>query len=99
MLRIEDIINTLDQHKSRLLEDFSVVRIGVFGSYARGDQTLQSDIDFIVEFSENLVDLFDTKYRLKLFLRDLFDKPVDLANAHALKPYVMKEIAGEVRYA
>ncbi len=99
MLDLDEIISTLAQHKVRLRTEYCVNRIGVFGSYARGDQTAQSDIDFIVDFYADCSDFFDTKYRLKSFLTELFHKRVDLANHEAIKPYVMEEISREIKYA
>lgn len=99
MLSLDEIISTLNQNRALLRTQFGVEKIGVFGSYARGDQTGPSDIDFIVEFSDNVVDLFETKYQLRQYLSDVFHKPVDLANLSAIKPYVYKEISPEIRYA
>lgn len=42
-----------------------MVKIGVFGSIAREDQTEDSDIDIIVEFKENTKDLYELKQNLK----------------------------------
>jgi len=99
MLNLEEIIKTLSQYNVRLLSEYGVRNIGVFGSYARGAQTPESDIDFVVDFADDCQDLFDTKYRLRQFLSGLFDKQVDIANFKAIKPYVLKEIAGDIRYA
>jgi predicted nucleotidyltransferase len=53
------------------LKRFSVRRIGLFGSYARGQQTAQSDIDFIVEFDRPTYDNF---YNLCVYLEKLFKR-------------------------
>jgi predicted nucleotidyltransferase len=99
MLSLEQIISTLEQNRTRLHAVYGVQRIGVFGSYARGNQTADSDIDFVVDFSDNLTDLFETKYQLREFLSAIFHKQIDLANLKAIKPYVYKEISQEIRYA
>jgi len=49
---------------------YHIIRIGLFGSYARGDQNVNSDIDLLVEFEDNTQDLYD----LKLQLKDFFQK-------------------------
>lgn len=49
------ILGTLKQ-RNEALKQFSVRRIGLFGWYARGQQTTQSDIDFIVEFDKPTYD-------------------------------------------
>ncbi|MCS6831583.1 MAG: nucleotidyltransferase family protein [Armatimonadota bacterium] len=45
-----EIKDILAQHKLELAEKYSVKEIGIFGSYARGEQTDQSDLDVLVEF-------------------------------------------------
>lgn len=99
MLNLTEIISTLAANQKLLQTEYGVKRIGVFGSYARGEQTGQSDIDFIVEFSDSIMDLFETKYQLRQYLSNIFHKPVDLANINAIKPYVLKDITPEIRYA
>lgn len=99
MPRLEDILQTLKQEKEHLRKEYGVQRIGVFGSYACGTQTQDSDIDFVVEFDKELPDLFKTKYQLRRYLADTFGRQVDLANLEAIKPYILKEISKEFRFA
>jgi uncharacterized protein len=66
------ILLFLSKNKGILRERFHVVRIGLFGSYARGDQNSKSDIDLIVEFEENTQDLFELKIKLKSFIQGQF---------------------------
>lgn len=99
MLSVNEIIQTLSRYREQLSCDYGVKNIGVFGSYARGAQTQESDIDFVVDFEDDCSDLFETKYQLRVFLSGLFNKQVDIANLRALKPYVLKEIAEDIRYA
>ncbi|MCK9278725.1 MAG: nucleotidyltransferase domain-containing protein, partial [Methanoculleus sp.] len=47
----EEVFTTLQRLKDELSTRFSVSRIGIFGSVARGEQTEASDIDILVEFS------------------------------------------------
>ena len=47
----EEIFATLRHLKDDIATRFSVSRIGIFGSVARGEQTEASDIDILVEFS------------------------------------------------
>lgn len=69
-----DIISVLEENREDL-RDFGVQRIGLFGSFVRGEEGSDSDIDFLVTFEENS---FDDYMGLKFFLEDLFDKDVDL---------------------
>jgi predicted nucleotidyltransferase len=52
----KDILHFLNLHKEKLQERYSVVKIGLFGSYAKDSATKESDIDIYVEFG-------DKKYR------------------------------------
>lgn len=47
----DDIMHRIREHDDFLLSH-GIKRIGLFGSYARGEQNKQSDIDFVVEFDE-----------------------------------------------
>ena len=47
----KEIISLLKKHKD-LLKKYKVKRIGLFGSYVRGEQKKRSDIDFLVEFED-----------------------------------------------
>lgn len=73
-LNRESVVESLKEHKEDL-EDFQVVRIGLFGSFLENEHDSSSDLDFLVEFEENT---FDNYMKLKLFLEDLFDRDVDL---------------------
>ena len=47
-----EIINIPKTEKPFIKENFGVILIGIFGSYAKKNQTIDSDIDFLVEFTE-----------------------------------------------
>ena len=71
-----------------------VVRAGVFGSVARGEDTDQSDIDFLVEFEKGrtLLDLSG----LRLDLIDLLGRDVDVATPKSLHPKLRDQVMAEV---
>lgn len=85
----------LKENKQILKEKFFVEKIGYFGSYARGEQTEDSDIDILVELSKPLGwDFID----LKEFLEEILDREVDLVTVKALKPQLKDQILNEVIY-
>jgi uncharacterized protein len=45
----EDIISFITTHKASFEREFGLKRIGLFGSYARGESREESDIDIVVE--------------------------------------------------
>ena len=51
-----DILNELSKNKSYIEQNFEVEKIGLFGSYAKGKQTEDSDIDIYVEFKHKTFD-------------------------------------------
>lgn len=53
ILTKEEIIEKLRENKE-ILKQYGVKRIGLFGSYIRGDQKKDSDIDLVVEFDLSL---------------------------------------------
>lgn len=95
MINKNEILQQIEQHKDRIRE-FGVTEIGVFGSYVRGEQTENSDIDILVDFEKD-------KKTLKTFLafcdyiESLFRKiKVDVVSKKGLneflKPYILKEV-------
>jgi hypothetical protein len=91
---LAEIKKALDQHKAFLSERFKVKGIGVFGSYARGEQEEGSDIDILVEFSEPVG--FFLFPDLEEYLSGLFGVKVDLVSKKALKPRIGKHILQEL---
>jgi predicted nucleotidyltransferase len=63
------ILNTLSQHR-RELQQVGVRRIGLFGSYIRGDESESSDMDFLVTFDRNTFDAYDNT-RVDAVVRNL----------------------------
>lgn len=86
MINRSDILHFLRINKALFQEKYNVVKIGIFGSYSREEQTENSDIDIIVEFGENTEDLFDKKYDLREYLKTEFKKNIDLCREGAIKP-------------
>jgi len=74
---------------------FGVIRIGLFGSVIRGEQTYKSDVDILVELKDeyktlkNYVALVD-------YLESFFDSKVDLVTVESLDPYIQPYILNEV---
>jgi predicted nucleotidyltransferase len=79
-----------------LKEKYHVKKIGIFGSFVRGEQKKGSDLDILVEF-ETPIGFFDF-IRLENLLSRALRKKVDLVSKRAIKPAVKKEIIKEVQY-
>ena len=78
-----------------LLQKFHVRRIGLFGSYARQEQTKQSDIDLLVEFESAS---FDNFMNLAFAMERLFHKKIDLIMPESLSPYLKPLVEQEVAW-
>ncbi|MBT9536945.1 MAG: nucleotidyltransferase family protein [Nitrospirae bacterium] len=91
-------IEILKKHESTIKEKFHVRKVGVFGSFARGEEKEGSDIDVLIEL-EDRYETFDNFMDLKFFLEDLFKRKVDLVTVEALRPQLKDNILGEVVYA
>lgn len=93
-MNLDQIKALLQAHRPVLSERFKVREIGVFGSYARGDQTDQSDIDVLVEFSEPVG--FFAFIDLEEYLQTVLGRRIDLVSKKALKPRIGRRILQEI---
>ena len=96
MKTLEEIKARLEHLKPVLREKFEVETIGIFGSYTRGEQGKKSDVDILVEFSEDAEIGFFRFLDLEEFLSRELGVKVDLVTKDALKPYIGKRILQEV---
>ena len=92
----QEIFEILSQHIPRIQNEYQVERLGVFGSTVRGEQSSQSDIDILVEFSGaiGMVKFI----QLENSLQSLLGTKVDLVSKKALKRYIGQQILSEVEY-
>lgn len=80
----EQIIHLLKNKKPELEKKYSLSELGLFGSYARGDNNEHSDIDILVDF-KGRVDGFEY-IRLAHELEDLFQHKIDIVSRGGIKP-------------
>lgn len=83
MPTLDDIRNQLRAELPYLREHYDVDRLGICGSYVRGEHTDDSDLDLLVTFTET-PGLFDV-VNLKHYLEDTLGLSVDLGMPGALK--------------
>ena len=96
------IINIL-KNNNDVLKKHHVNKIGLFGSYARGEEKCGSDIDLLVEFDEsafgvNYKGYFDTVTSLSVELCSLLNQNVDLVTVDMLSPHIASEVLKEVKF-
>jgi uncharacterized protein len=95
----DQILAFLSQNKKLFRDKYHIIRIGLFGSYARGEQDSNSDIDLLVEFEENTQDLYDLKIQLKDFFRIQLGIDVDICREKYIKPRIKNSILKDTVYA
>lgn len=97
MNTIDDVMALMNDNMSNI-EKYHIREIGVFGSFVRGEQTENSDVDVLVEFDEDSETL-DNYMDLKFYLEDLFHRKVDVVIVNAIKDALKKSILESVKYA
>jgi len=92
-LKLQSIIDKIEKVKPEMVDRFHLSHISIFGSYVRGEEKPESDIDILVSFS-TLPSLFEF-INLQLYLSDLLGKKVDLVILEDLKPRISQNILRE----
>ena len=88
--------STISPVRSRLLAA-GVQRLGIFGSFARGEENEASDVDVLVTFRPG-ARTFDNLFLVGEVLEEAFRRPVDLVTEDSLSPYLAPHIREGVKY-
>ncbi len=96
MYTLQIILEKLRQHKPELQRKYPISRLGVFGSYARGEATINSDIDIAVEITGpmglNFIAMADE-------LEDLFGIKTDVVPLRSIKAQYLPSVQKDIVYA
>jgi predicted nucleotidyltransferase len=93
--RMSPVIKKLKAAAPAIRSQFGVKKIGIFGSFARGEQTKNSDVDILVDFADgyatlkNFVGLADR-------LEALFKRKVELITVEGIDKYIRPRVEAEV---
>ena len=80
-----------------MLKTYGVEEIGVFGSFARGDQNAESDIDISVELNHDKVPVGLFEFAgMQFYLEDLLGRKVDLVTKTGIKPMIKDRILSQL---
>lgn len=90
-------LKTIEEHGSEL-RALGARRIGVFGSFARGEATAQSDVDVYLELRDGMK-TYDNFFAIHELLGQLFGRPIDLVTDGSLNERKARLILPTVRYA
>ena len=92
-----DPVTLIETHAAEL-RALGARKIGVFGSFARGEQTPESDVDVYLEFAEGMK-TYDNFFGIHELLRELFGRPIDVVTDGSLNERKARLILPTVRYA
>ncbi len=95
-MNLQERLNKLKDLKPELQQKYFIKQIGIFGSYIRGEENIQSDLDILVEFYKP-IDIFKFIELERILSKELNIK-VDLVSKKALKPFIGRKILEEVVY-
>jgi len=98
MISKTDILAYLTARKDYFLREYNVTKIGLFGSFSRGDSDANSDIDILLEFKSNTENLYQLKSDIKKELQLKFGRRIDLCREKYLKSYFKNQILESAIY-
>ncbi len=96
MLTLQNILQTLRLHMPELKQKYPIGKMGVFGSYARGEATEKSDIDIAIEITGpmglNFVAMADE-------IEMLLGTKTDVVPMRSIKPQYLQFVEKDIVYA
>ena len=95
-MKAKDILQILQEHREEVKNKYKAEIKGIFGSFARAEQTSQSDLDILVDFHSD-ADLFDF-VGLSLFLEEKLHCKVDIVPRNSLREEIKEEVLREAVY-
>lgn len=98
MVTKQKILTFLREHKDELFAEYNLIKIGLFGSFAKNESSIESDIDLIVEFKPKTPNLFEKKSAIKNLVKKEFGREVDLCREKYIKPYFKTQILQSAIY-
>jgi len=98
MLTKDDILNYLKQNKDIFKTKYYIIKLGLFGSFAREQQTEKSDIDIIVVYEQNTENLWDIELEIKQAIEDRFNRKVDVCTEKWIRPVFKNFVMNEAIY-
>ena len=96
MKTFDELRQLLSLQKQSLCEIYQITEIGIFGSYARGEETELSDVDIVVDYET--APTFIMLVELRDYLSQLFGLKVDVVTKNGLKPRIRERVLAEAIY-
>lgn len=92
------ILNFLKDKKEEFKKTFSIEKIGLYGSYSRGDQTADSDIDIVYVLGDGNKFGYFEYLALDELLSSQFKKKVELVNYKYMNPIIKHKAEKDIIY-
>ena len=99
MVQKDQILQFIKENESLFRSRYHIVKLGLFGSYSRNEQSELSDIDLIIEFEPQTENIFRIKNEVRELFRQKFNLSVDICREKYIKPVFRKQILHEATYA
>ena len=94
-MTLTEVLFTLQRNKARLQSQYAIYGLAVFGSYARGEQTPDSDIDILVELGKKPLGL--AYFAMVREIAALFPVKTEVISRNAIKPGYYKAIEKDLK--
>lgn len=91
----QEVLNYLSSHKEKFKSDFGVIKIGLFGSFARDQATKNSDVDLVIEmFPKSLA----KRMAFKKQVEEDLNRSLDVGYMSTLRSFIAKEVVKDIIY-
>jgi predicted nucleotidyltransferase len=94
----EEIVAYIRSQMERLRIHYHVRKIALIGSFARDEQTPESDIDILIDLEDGTPNIYEIKRELRDAFELKFGRRVEIASERYLKPYYRDQILQEAVY-
>lgn len=88
----KEILDFLNKNRQYLSDTYHLTKLGLFGSFARDEQTQFSDVDLLIEIEDGTKNIHDLKVSLNSYFTKAFSRSIDIARVKYLKPYAKESI-------
>ncbi|MCU0387208.1 MAG: nucleotidyltransferase domain-containing protein [Chitinophagaceae bacterium] len=93
------ILSLLKENKSQIFNSFELEGLGVFGSYAIGNQNQKSDIDLLIFPKKETIFTYKKRLGLEAFIKDLLNiDKIDIVNHRYINPIIKFKVANNILY-
>jgi uncharacterized protein len=99
MARLANVIynKKVSERITKICQENDIIMLGIFGSYARGEQRAKSDVDVLIKFEKGKEKGLIGLVQLKRNFQHVFNRKTDLLTMGGISPYLKKDILNEMK--